>query len=299
MPNARNDATHDRVMTRLNLYGLSHGKCSKASCSMLGVGEKGDAKGDAKTKKKRNAGYAILVPGKNRRLARATKSCSIPELKKTLPGYQGGVIFDSCPGWLNIRKDHQMRAVYQIRLIKNDLKYRKSLGGEARALLEALKTFKKTAAGGKLADRKYRIAAADGMDAEIAELFERDYTGKSKTVSGYAKRHRTEDGSHTTHLRGEPSEGAEPDYVPGGNSPVEMVGRKMVAIKSDGGGNRSQKGNVCEFHTVHGNADRPDQRQELFRAHGPPMRRGTGSYICTIPNAKTARREAPYAVRLV
>lgn len=113
LPNARNDATHDRVMTRLNLYGLSHGKCSKASCSMLGVGEKGDAKGDAKTKKKRNAGYAIPVPGKNRRLARATKSCSIPELKKTLPGYQGGVIFDSCPGWLNIRKDHQMRAVHK------------------------------------------------------------------------------------------------------------------------------------------------------------------------------------------
>ena len=37
MHHARNDITHDRIMTRLNLHGLSHGKCSKTSMSVLGV----------------------------------------------------------------------------------------------------------------------------------------------------------------------------------------------------------------------------------------------------------------------
>ena len=297
MHHARNDITHDRIMTRLNLHGLSHGKCSKMSMSVLGVDtstsatyrtkirvsgacrpeyerirrgiqneryvhgdetwwpvveEKGDAKGDAKTKKK-NAGYVILVLGENHCLARVTKSRGIAELKKTLPGYQGTVISDSYPGWLHIGIDHQMCTVHQIRLIKKDIKYNKKLDGEARAFLEALlKIFKKIVEAGKMADREDRIAAADGIDAEIAELFGRDYADKSKTASRYAKRYRREAGFYTTHLRDDPPVEDEPvedesvedesKYMPGNNNPVERVGRKLVAIRSDGGGNRSQKG---------------------------------------------------------
>ena len=154
--------------------------------------------------KKRNPGYVIHVLRKNHSHARVSKSRSIAELKKTLLDYQGKMISDLYLGWLHIRRDHQTCAVYQIRPIKKDPKYKKNLDGEARAFLEALlKTFKKISGAGKLADQEDQIVAADGMDAKIAELFGRDYADSSKTASKCAKRYRKKVEFYTTHLRDE------------------------------------------------------------------------------------------------
>ena len=60
---------------------------------------------------------------------------------------------------------------------------------------------------------------------------------KQRTMARYRKRHRREGWFLTTHMYQKGTRGAGPD-----NNGVERASRRFVAVRSDGGGNRTQRG---------------------------------------------------------
>ena len=123
---------------------------------------------------------------------------------------------------------------HQMRLIKWDLKYRR-LDEETTAFLKELLSIHKgiyeASRGG---DEGIRLAEADRLDAELAALMGRRWEDKDGNIERYRKRYRRESRFLTVCLR---VPGVPPD-----NNPVERSNRKVVAARSDGGGNRSGKG---------------------------------------------------------
>ena len=117
-----------------------------------------------------------------------------------------------------------------MRLIKWDLKYRR-LDGETTAFLKELLSIHKgiyeASRGG---DEGIRLAEADRLDVELAALMGRRWEDKGGNIGRY----RRESRFLTVCLR---VPGVPPD-----NNPVERSNRKVVAARSDGGGNRSGKG---------------------------------------------------------
>ena len=80
-----------------------------------------------------------------------------------------------------------------------------------------------------------RIAAANLFDAKLNGLMNREYEDDTgKNIARYQKRFRRERDFLTTFLR---HEGVSPI-----NNPCERANRKVVAVRNDGGGNRSVKG---------------------------------------------------------
>ena len=121
-----------------------------------------------------------------------------------------------------------------MRLVKWDRKYRRP-GGETTAFLkELLSIHKGIYEASKKADEGIRLAEADRLDAELAALMGRRWEDKDGNIERYRKRYRGESGFLTVCLR---VPGVPPD-----NNPVERSNRKVVAARSDGGGNRSGKG---------------------------------------------------------
>ena len=126
-----------------------------------------------------------------------------------------------------------MRICHQMCLIKWNLKYRKLDGETAAFLKELLSIHKGIYEASRKTDEGVRLAEADRLDAELAALMERQWGDKDGNIERYRKRYRRESGFLTVCLR---VPGVPPD-----NDPVERSNRKVVAARSDGGGNRSGK----------------------------------------------------------
>ena len=119
-----------------------------------------------------------------------------------------------------------------MRLVKWDLKYGRLDGETAAFLKEPLSIHKGIyEAGG---DEGIRFAEADRLDAELAALMGRRWEDKDGNIERYRKRHRRESRFLTVCLL--------VPGIPSDNNPVERSNRKVVAARSDGGGNRSGKG---------------------------------------------------------
>ena len=123
---------------------------------------------------------------------------------------------------------------HQMRLVKWDLKYRR-LDGETTAFPKELLAIHKGIYGASRGgDEGIRLAEADRLDAELAAPMGRRWEDKGGDIERYRKRYRRESRFLTACLR---VPGIPPD-----NNPVERSNRKVVAARSDGGGNRPGKG---------------------------------------------------------
>ena len=179
-------------------------------------------------------GVVVTVQGRTGCLMSVETSRSSETLKHIIGDFQGITVQDSYTGWLHIGANHQMCIYHQMRLIKWDLKYRR-LDGETTAFLKELLSIHKgiyeASRGG---DEGIRLAEADRLDVELAALMGRRWEDKGGNIGRYRKRYRRESRFLTVCLR---VPGVPPD-----NNPVERSNRKVVAARSDGGGNRSGKG---------------------------------------------------------
>ena len=161
-------------------------------------------------------------------------SRDIKTLKRFLDRYGGILIHDSYTGWLHIGSHHQLCIWHQMRLVKKDLKYL-ALDGETAGFLNGLMaTYKRCYDTDKTVDLRERIAAADRLDSEFNGLMSAEYADRDGHIARYKKRFAREGKFLTTYLR---KEGVVID-----NNPVERTNRKVVCVRDDGGGNRSEKG---------------------------------------------------------
>ena len=104
-------------------------------------------------------------------------------------------------------------------------------------LKDGLAILKRLHKADETTDREKRIAAADRFDAELSGLMNREHgDGKKGIINRYQKRFRRERDFLTTFLRHKKG-----DISPT-NNPCERANRKVVAVRNDGGGNRSAKG---------------------------------------------------------
>ena len=260
-PNARVSANHPALLAWLNVKGLSHGGGgAELSADFLKApaSRSGSYRRKARTARALRPDYeavrerlvkeevlhcdglwwpleekrevVVTVQGRSGCLMSVETSRSIETLKRIVGDFRGITVQDSYTGWLHIGTDHQMRICRQMRLIKRDLKYRR-LDGEAVAFLKELLVIHKGIYGASRGgDGGIRLAEADRLDAELAALMGR----KWEDVGGNIERYRRESRFLTVCLR---VPGVSPD-----NNPVERSNRKVVAARSDDGGNRSGKG---------------------------------------------------------
>lgn len=124
---------------------------------------------------------------------------------------------------------------HQRRLSKKDLEHR-NLKGDSLKFLTALHHLDyKHHIYDKIGDIHIRRVAARCLDKERSELMwgtcEDD---EYKTIARRQRRHRREGYHMSTHLQKE--------GIPADNNSVERINRWFVSVRSDGGGNRSQKG---------------------------------------------------------
>ena len=177
----------------------------------------------------------LVALGRHVCLMDVVHSRDVKTLKKFLGRYGGILIHDSYIGWFHVSSYHQLCIWHQMRLVKRDLKYL-DLNGEVRGFLESpMAIYKRCYDADKIAGKGERIAAADRLDSEFDRLMSAEYADDGAgTVARYRKRFRREGSFLTTYLR---EEGVSID-----NNPVERANRKMVAVRDDGGGNRSEKG---------------------------------------------------------
>ena len=267
MPYARTSSNHTALMTHLNINGISHGRAAETSCDALNVKTSRSSAyrskistgkrlapehrsirkgilaednlgcdelwwpvGDAK-------GFVLTALGKNSCLMEVSKSRSIKALKEFLPGFEGTSIHDSHTAWLHVGTNHQMCLWHQMRMMKRDLKYQDP-GREATGFLkDGLAILKRLHKADEITDRAERAAAADRFDAELCRLMNREHgDGKKGIINRYQKRFRRERDFLTTFLRHERGR------VSPTNNPCERANRKVVTVRNDGGGNRSEKG---------------------------------------------------------
>ena len=214
-----------------------------------------------------NAGAVMVALGSKACLAMVVASATIKRVLEMLPGYQGIVTQDSKTIWLRAGSCHQMCMWHQHRLCKRDLKYG-NLKGDALRFVSTLDRINLNHyRADKISDQHTREVAARCLDKQRSDLLNNPWDAKGyptaeeypaaddgggpdgggpavdgggpdeasrKTINRYVKRHRREGYFYTTHLY---LQGIAPD-----NNAVERVNRKFVAIRSDGGGNRSADG---------------------------------------------------------
>ena len=90
----------------------------------------------------------------------------------------------------------------------------------------------------KIEDTHTRMVAARCLEKERSGLMHGEYRDdKRRTIARYRKRHRREGWYTTTHMYQKQTRGVAPD-----SNGVERVNRRFVAVRSDGGGNRTQRG---------------------------------------------------------
>lgn len=265
MPYARTSSNHTALLTHLNINGLSHGKAADTSHDALkiGISRSSSYRNKISTSRRlspdhesikeeilkepnlgcdelwwpigKTRGFVLTALGRNCCLMEVSRSRSIKALKKFLPGFPGIVIHDSHTAWFHIGSNRQVCLWHQMRLPKKDLKYLDLNGEVTRFLNDYLAVLKRLHKADKIKGRQERIAAADRYDAELDELMGREYVDDEKgTINRYQKRFRRERSFMTTFLRHE--------GVPPTNNPCERANRKVVAVRDDGGGNRSEKG---------------------------------------------------------
>ena len=266
-PNARVSANCGALAVDLHIKGLSHGKVAeicgnilkggRTSCSWSYRNKQAASKKLEPEHDKiredilkepylrcdeshwpigRARGVALLARGENACLIKIDDSRSIPRLMEFLPDFQGIIGQDSYPGWFHIGEDHQMCLYHQGRIPKKDLKYLKPTG-DVREFLLILEDMNSRlyAAHIEITDPDERRALADRFDAELAELMSRPYEDdRHGTIKRYRKRYRREKDYLTPFLR---KKGVFPD-----SNGVERMVRKIIPVRVDGGGNRTDEG---------------------------------------------------------
>ena len=168
-------------------------------------------------------------------LMQASRSRKIKAPKRFLPGYDGMVGHDPYPGWAHMGSDRQPCGQHEIRIPKKDLKYRNPRGDVREFLLQLVALIKQCFEADKIEDLHTRRVAAGCPDESMRKLMNREWQDdKQGTINRYRKRFRREGCNPSTFLRKE--------GIQSGNNGVERVNRKFVAIRDDGGGNRSSEG---------------------------------------------------------
>ena len=203
-----------------------------------------------------SSGGAVMVAlGKKACLARVVESATIERVREMLPDYQGIVVQDSKTIWLHTGSDHQMCMWHQHRLCRKDLKYGNPKGDALRFVSALDRINLGHYHADEISDPHTRAVAARCLDKQRSELINHpwgeercgqegcgpdgcdncrlDEEGR-KTIARHIKRHRREGYYYTTHLYR--------DRIAPDNNAVERVNRKFVAIRNDGGGNRSSDG---------------------------------------------------------
>ena len=261
---ARRSSNFDAAMTSLNMGGMSHARAaefgsdalkheiSRSSAYRGKIEQAGRMAPERDSVKERvleaphlNAdefhlplagkrGYGIVALAKNHCLVKVAGSRNIKTLCQTLPDYRGTITQDSYPGWLHVGSCRQMCVWHQERLVQKDLLT--NPGGDVPTFLGRLSAIhKKIYRASRIKDGHSRIVAARCIDSELRELMSEQFTDdRHGIITRHKKRNPREGYFMTTCLH---VDGVNPD-----NNAVERVNRRFVAIRSDGGGNRSQKG---------------------------------------------------------
>ena len=187
---------------------------------------------------KSNSGKVMVARGSRLCLAEVVWSATIDAVKKMLPNYSGTVGQDSNTIWLHTGGDHQMCMQHQRRLSKKDLIHR-SLKGDPLKFVTALHRLDyKHHTYDKIEDPHTRMVAARCLEKERSELMHGEYhDDEDGTIARRQKRHRREGWFMTPHLYQKKTSGVLPD-----SNGVERVNRRFAAVRSDGGGNRTQSG---------------------------------------------------------
>ena len=265
MRHARTTANYGALMTHLNIRGgVSHGKLATISCDALKrktsrsgmyrskISVSGTLVPDCELIREmilkepnlhvdelwwpigKRKGMVLVALGKHVCMMEVVHSRNIDALKRFLDRYGGILVHDSYTGWLHIGPHHQLCIWHQMRLVKKDLKYL-TLDEETASFLNGLMTaYKRCYDTDKIVDLRERIAAADRLDSEFNSLMNAEYADRDGHIARYKKRFAREGKFLTTYLR---KEGVAID-----NNPVERMNRKVVCVRDDGGGNRSEKG---------------------------------------------------------
>ncbi len=261
---ARRSSNFDAVMTSLNMNGMSHARTAEFGGDALGhvtsrssayrgkIRQAGRMAPERDSVRERvleaphlnvdefhwplggKRGYGIVALAKNHCLVEVADSRDIKTLRQTLPGYRGTITQDSYPGWLHVGSCRQMCVWHQERLVQKDVLT--NPGGDVPAFLDRLSAIHmKIYRASRIKDRHPRIVAARCIDAELRELMNEPFAGDGDgTIARHKKRYPREGYFMTTCLH---VDGIEPD-----NNAVERANRRFVAVRSDGGGNRSRKG---------------------------------------------------------
>ena len=265
MRHARTTANYGALMTHLNIRGgVSHGKLATVSRDALKrktsrsgmyrskISISGTLAPDYELIREmilkepnlhvdelwwpigKRKGMVRVALGKHVCMMEVVHSRNIDTLKGFLDRYGGILVHDSYAGWLHIGSHRQLCIWHQMRLVKKDLKYL-TLDGETASFLNGLMaTYKRCYDADKIVDLRERIAAADRLDSEFNSLMNAEYADRDGHIARYKKRFAREGKFLTTYLRKE--------GVAIGNNPVERMNRKVVCVRDDGGGNRSEKG---------------------------------------------------------
>ena len=182
-----------------------------------------------------SSGMVINVQGTKTCLSFVVHSATIEAVQEMLPGYDGTVVQDSKTIWLHVGKDRQMCMSHQIRIPKKDLKYSAPKNDPEEFLGAAKRILQRHYTYDEIEDIHTRRVAAACLNSALSEIMNHNYTDdKNGTIKRYKKRYRREGYFLSTHL--------EKAGTPIDNNPIERTNRRFVAVRHDGGGNRSQKG---------------------------------------------------------
>ena len=179
-------------------------------------------------------GVVVAAQGRTGCLMPVETSRPSGTLKGIVGDFQGITVQGSYTGWLHMGVNHQMCICRQMCLAKWDLKCRRLDGKTAAFLKELLSMYRGIYEASRGGDGGIRLAEADRLDAGLAALVGRRWEDAGGCIGRYRRRYRRESGFLTVCLR--------VPGVPPGNNQVERSNRKVVAARSDGGGNRSGKG---------------------------------------------------------
>ena len=280
-PHARVSTNHSAAATALNMSGLSHGKTAEFCNNLLKGKEsrswsyrnknsaarrlapeharikkeilqepylqcdevwwraydprKQDGKQDGKRKRKSSGAKLLVARGDKNCLVEAVWSANIDAVKKMLPKYKGKVGQDSNPIWMHVGCDRQFCMQHQRRLSKKDLKYLNLQGDPVVFLTELRRLDYLHHVYHKIEDPHTRMVAARCLEKKRSDLLHEAFTDDTDgTIARRKKRHKREGQYMTLHMY---DKNVDPD-----SNKVERVNRLFKSIRSDGGGNRSQKG---------------------------------------------------------
>ena len=182
-----------------------------------------------------DGGKVMVVRAEDMCLAQVVWSANIEAVKEMLPEYKGTIGQDSNPIWAHTGGDRQYCKPHQRRLSKKDLLHRDLKGDPLKFLTDLYHLDCKDLVYDKIEDPHTRRVAARCLEKERSELLNGKYEDdEDGTIAKRQKRHRREGWFMTTHMYKK--------NVPPDNNGVEQVNRRFVAVRNDGGGNRTQKG---------------------------------------------------------